>query len=200
VSIRTILLSVAGGLVTIAIILLFVDVRSAPAKPNPQKVLEAQQKYKRTHSAPTAANLEDPWARSATEPAREPKLGLDPGDRALDAAREAAADPEPPPSIPTPQAASTPDLENDPRLETSNAKDEANRLYDKQDYEGAVQRAEQVLKEEPGDIRMLRVVVSSSCQLGDADKAKQYYSQLPPHDQNQMNRRCQRFGITFADQ
>lgn len=199
VSIRTILLSVSGGLLMIAIILLFVDVRSAPAKPNPQKVLEAQQKYKRTYAAPTAANLDDPWARSPSEPAREPKLGLDPGRGALDAAREAAADPDPP-SIPSVGAASTPDLENDPRLETSNAKDEANRLYDKQDYEGAMQRAEQVLRDEPGDIRMLRVAVSSSCQLGDADKAKQFYVQLPPHDQNQMSRRCQRFGITFADQ
>jgi hypothetical protein len=103
-------------------------------------------------------------------------------------------------SSPPPSLAPMPDVDSDPRLERSTAKDEANRAYDKQDYDGAMTKALEVLAQEPGDIRMLRVVVSSACQLGDADKAKQFWQQLPPHDQNQMTRRCQRFGITFAEQ
>ena len=193
-SVKNILLLCFGGVVLVLIVALFVTVRSAPAKPNPQKVQEAVLKYNRSHSAPTAANMpSDPWARTPeatpTAATPEPKLGLDPD--------VPPPTPETTPYEPPPPVA---DLEADPRMDLANAKDEANRMYDRQDYEGAMNKALEILQTEPGDIRMLRVIVSSACQLGDADKAKQYWSQLPPHDQNQMNRRCQRFGITFAEQ
>jgi hypothetical protein len=90
-------------------------------------------------------------------------------------------------------------LDEDPRGELLAAREEANRLYDRQDYEQAISVAEKVLSKAPDDIRMLRVVVSSSCQMGDADKAKKYWAALPEHDKNQMTRRCQRFGITFTE-
>jgi hypothetical protein len=195
-SVKSILLGCFGGVVFLLIVALFVQVRSAPAKPNPQKVQEAVLKHQRSNTAPSAANMPaDPWARTPdATPATpaQPKLGLDPG---------VTTDTAPPPTYdPPPAQPPIADLENDPRMDVANAKDEANRMYDRQDYEGAMAKALEILAKEPGDIRMLRVVVSSACQLGDADKAKQYWSQLPPHDQNQMNRRCQRFGITFAEQ
>ena len=194
--IRSILLAVSGGLVVVAIIALFVEVNEAPAKPNQAKIDEARQRHKRTRSAPAAGNMSDPWARNTADTPAQPKLGVEtpsipPPEPVIEEER---------PAPPTAREAATPDLEGDPRLEVSSAKDEANRLYDKMDYDGALQKALSVLEKEPGDIRMTRVVVSAACQLGDADKAKQYWLQLPPHDQNQMTRRCQRFGITFSEQ
>lgn len=179
----------------LAIVALFFEVREAPAQPAPNKIDEARQRARRPRaSAPSA----DPWARN---PDRAPVIAdrETPPRFGVDTPRTDRGDPleVPPPGTPSPEAASVPNLEGDPRLEISTAKDEANRLYDKMDYEAAMQRALFVLGKEPGDVRMLRVVVSSACQLGDADKAKQYWQQLPPHDQNQMTRRCQRFGITF---
>jgi hypothetical protein len=193
VPLRSILLAVSGGLVLVAIIALFMEVREAPARPNQAKIDEARQKHKRTRSTPAPGNLSDPWSRNTadTPAAPTPRVGVETPSIPPPEVEER---PEPP----TAREAATPDLEGDPRLEISSAKDEANRLYDKMDYEGALQKALAVLEKEPGDIRMMRVVVSASCQLGDADKAKQYWQQLPPHDQNQMTRRCQRFGITFS--
>lgn len=104
-------------------------------------------------------------------------------------------EPAPPP---TAREAATPNLEGDAQLEISSARDEANRLYDKMDFEGALEKARSVLEKAPGDIRMLRIAVSAACLLGDSDKAKRYWLELPPHDQEQMTRRCQRFGITFS--
>ena len=186
---RSILLAASGGLVLIAIVALFVEVNEAPARPNQAKIDEARQKHKRTRSAPPPAPS-DPWSR-AVDPT--PRLGVEPPSRPR-------PEPEPEPVRPAPTtagAAATPSLEGDPRLEISSAKDEANRLYDKMDYPAAMEKALSVLQQQPGDVRMLRVVVSAACQLGEADKAKQYWEQLPPHDQNQMTRRCQRYGITF---
>lgn len=196
---RNIALTVSGAVVLLAILMLFIEVRAAPPTPSPNHIDEARQRARRPRPA---APAEDPWTRRDPERAeaaqnaaeraiaRAPRLGVD-------TPRSDDGDPLDVPPPPSPTAAAVPNLEGDPRLEVSTAKDEANRLYDKMDYEGAMQRAMQVLEKEPGDVRMMRVVVSSACQLGDADKAKQYWQQLPPHDQNQMTRRCQRFGITF---
>jgi hypothetical protein len=205
VSVKSILLSVWGGIVLIAILLLFVKAQAAPATPNPQKVQEALLKYKRTHTAPSGANLDDPWARTEPASTGTPAAGAETGPVPTVAPpirKPTFGQPVEPPPQPTvtPEEAATPDVANDPRLESMDAKDEANRLYDKQDFEGAMEKAAAVLKDEPGDIRMLRVLVSSACQMGDADKAKQYWGQLPPHDQQQLQRRCQRFGITFEAQ
>jgi hypothetical protein len=181
---RTIALLVAGAVVLVAILGLFLDVREAPARPNPAEIDDARQRHRARRVAPAASTMADPWARPS-EAARPLPIG-----------RGGVREPEPVPP-PTPREAAVPNLEGDPRLALATTKDEANRLYDKMDYEAAMTHALSVLEREPGDVRMLRVVVSSACQLGDADKARQYWTQLPPHDQNQMNRRCQRYGITF---
>jgi len=203
VPVKTTLLVASGVLVMAAIAYLFMDVRAAAA-PVPQKKLdEAMERSKTTararDTAPSAANMDDPWSRAKAEPVTEAKVGA--GTIAIVESDAAAIEPEPtqaPEYRPaTPGEASTPNLDGDPRLETSNAKDEANRQYDKQDFEGAIATAMKVLDKDPGDIRMLRVLVSSACQLGDADRAKQFYAQLPPHDQSQMARRCSRMNITF---
>lgn len=190
-------LGFTGGATLIAIVWLFFDVRSAPAAPAADKITAAKEKHDRTATLPSPSTLpNDPWARAAAQQA-QPKVGLPVASAPPPPPSD--TEPAPPPTI-TPAEAATPDVEDDPRLQTSSAEDEANRLYDKQDYEGAEEKALAVLKTQPGDVRMIRVMVSSACQLGDADKAKQYWAQLPPHDQDQMQRRCQRFGITFSAQ
>jgi hypothetical protein len=89
------------------------------------------------------------------------------------------------------------DLATDPDLEVATAMDEVNRLYDRSDYDGAQQGALRILERMPGNIRMLRVVVSSACMMGEPDKAQKYWIELPEHDRAQMTTRCSRFGVTF---
>jgi hypothetical protein len=74
---------------------------------------------------------------------------------------------------------------------------EANKLYDRGDYEGARAIAVKTLAESPGNVKLLRVVVSSSCILGDPDTANQYAPQLPPGDRAQMAERCSKFQIAL---
>jgi hypothetical protein len=74
---------------------------------------------------------------------------------------------------------------------------EVNKLYDKQDFEGAIVAADAILAQVPGNVRMLRVATSSHCILGDAEKARARWTKLPPFDQEQIARRCARYGITL---
>lgn len=72
---------------------------------------------------------------------------------------------------------------------------EVNRLYDRRDYEGALAAAKEMLAVKPGNVRMLRVVVSSACVMGNEEEARASYKQLPPRHQRQMARRCSRYGV-----
>lgn len=74
-----------------------------------------------------------------------------------------------------------------------------NRMFDRRDYETALAEAKEVLKEKPGNVRMLRVVVSSACMMGNEPEARSHYDQLPPRHQRQMQRRCSRYGVSFED-
>lgn len=76
---------------------------------------------------------------------------------------------------------------------------ETNRMYDRRDYEGAMAQAREILAEAPGNVRMLRVVVSSACIMGDEQVAREHYGKLPPRHQRQMDRRCSRYGMKFND-
>jgi hypothetical protein len=74
---------------------------------------------------------------------------------------------------------------------------EANRLYDRGDYDGARQMATKLLGEAPGNVKLVRVVVSSSCIMGDGDVARKYAAQLPATDLEQMVDRCSKFEIAL---
>lgn len=71
----------------------------------------------------------------------------------------------------------------------------ANRLYDRGAYEDAKAAALDVLKDSPRNIRMLRIVVSTGCVMGDGGIAKQYAAKLPKRDFNQMKRRCKHYNV-----
>ncbi len=74
---------------------------------------------------------------------------------------------------------------------------EANRLYDRGDYEGASREAEEILKQQPDNVKMLRIATSSACILGDAAAARAHFEKLPESDQEQIARRCRRYGVEF---
>ena len=76
---------------------------------------------------------------------------------------------------------------------------EANKAYDEQDFERARAIAGKLLVKQPENVRMLRIMVSSSCIQGDSAVAQQYYDKLPKADREQMKTRCDRYGVTVRD-
>jgi hypothetical protein len=79
------------------------------------------------------------------------------------------------------------------------AMEEANKAYDRGDFEDAKQAAGRVLAQQPTNVRMLRIMVSTLCIDGDTTAAISYYAKLPSNDQEQMRTRCARYGISFGD-
>lgn len=76
---------------------------------------------------------------------------------------------------------------------------EANRAYDQGEFDEAKSIALKVLAKQPGNVRMLRIVVSSECIAGDSAEAQKYFAQLPAADRAQMRTRCDRYGVTLKD-
>jgi hypothetical protein len=189
---RLLILVVAGVLVFGALVYLRIQVgHSAP--PVPASVINSA----RPASSPSAA---DPWSEISPDPdhptrtpPRRPMVtprSSTEGERAVPPPIKADAAESPP---------STPTLESDPDLSMSNAMDETNRLFDRGDYEGAQQSAQRVLDKLPGNVRMLRIMVSTSCFMGENDKAQKYWVELSERDRVQMQTRCARYGVEFKE-
>jgi hypothetical protein len=92
----------------------------------------------------------------------------------------------------------TPPL-GDPVPGANLAFDEANHLYDRQDHEEARSLALKLLRQHPTSVRMRRIVVASSCIMGDLDTAQQHYLLLPERDRADMRLRCSPFGSNFHE-
>ena len=88
--------------------------------------------------------------------------------------------------------------ENEDDAEIQARMSDVNRFYDRRDYESALAEAKKILAVKPGNVRMLRVVVSSACIMGDESEAAKHYELLPPRHQQQMERRCSRYGMSFG--
>lgn len=91
------------------------------------------------------------------------------------------------------------DLEKDREIaEMLEQIEEVDLLYDRSDYAGAVARARAALEKRPNTTRLLRVLVPSSCILGDADTARTYYTQLRSEtDRRYVQEICGRYDIQF---
>lgn len=76
---------------------------------------------------------------------------------------------------------------------------EANKAYDRGDMDDAKVIARKVLAAWPQNVRMLRIIVSASCIMGDAAEAQEAFVQLPRPDREQMKIRCARHGVSFTD-
>jgi hypothetical protein len=115
-------------------------------------------------------------------------------------ARDRAASITPTPQMPTAPSEPVPiatDLATDPTLELDTAMAEANRLYDRSEHDAAQEAALRILERSPGNVRMLRIVVSTACFMGEPEKAQKYWLELPDRDREQMAVRCGRIGVAF---
>ncbi len=160
---------------------LFVEVHSSPA--------EAQ-----VAAAPTPAPSAP--AQEARPAAPSPRVA--PVRGAL--ARPEPAAPTPAPSVPSDDSNEPPVdelMKLNPKLDA--IMDRANKAYDHQDFDEAKAIAGKVLAKQPGNVRMLRIMVSSSCIDGDVVVAQKYFPQLPKFDREQMKQRCDRYGVTLTD-
>ncbi len=161
---------------------LFFEVRSSPAAPQPL----AREASKDEDDKPESAKPNDTKTAGA-------------GLRGM--ARKAAGDPESKSSDPTPPP---PTMESPPEGKLEGPKldaimAEANKAYDKMDFEEARSIAQRVLKQQPTNTRMLRIMTSASCIEVDAAEAQKWFNLLPVADREQMKTRCQRYGVTFTD-
>lgn len=76
---------------------------------------------------------------------------------------------------------------------------EANKAYDRGDFDEAKGIALKVIAKDPANTRMLRIIVSANCIDGDSAEAQKHYLSLPPGDREQMKVRCARYGVSFND-
>jgi len=179
---------VLGGLalaVLAAGVYLFIEVHSSPA--------EARVSAPRAHE-PVAEHEEPAPVTNPTGPGTGPHMGK-PLGRPV-----GVGEVRPEPAV-LPQTNDTPALTNDvpdkadPKFQMILA--EANKAYDRQDFDEARAIATKVLAKDPTNVRMLRIMVSSHCIEGDSVAAQTYYDKLPEFDKQQMSKRCATYGVSF---
>lgn len=185
---RNLILGVVTLAVAAALILLFLQVKDSPAhEVDKAKLAAARAQAKRPETVVTKTPTTKP---SSSRPAI-------PIPTRMKSPLSKPAEPEEldqrvfQRDIPTIQAS------NEPGEQKKIQMDAANRAYDRADYEGALEMAREVLKDNPRNIRMLRVAVSSACIMARPDEAKESYALLPGRDQRQMSIRCKRYGVEF---
>ncbi len=153
---------------------LFIEVRNAPAAPH-------------VDIAPAPAPPAQPEVAAAAQPA--PSRAVAPvvkRDRH-----------EPDPVEPEGPAPKLPDEKVD--FNADALMDEANKAYDKQEFEEARTIANRILAKDPTNVRMLRILVSAACVEVDQTEAAKWLAKLPVGDQAAMKTRCTRYGVTFPD-
>jgi hypothetical protein len=180
VSPKSVVLICAAALVVAMAIYLFVQVRATPAQAGSPQPAE---------SAPTRAIVVPPPATTAPPLARPPTAS-EPGSHQPNRADGEAA-------APPPIAAGNDGARLAARLDVM--MEQANKAYDRGDYDDAIGIAGKLLSKDPTNVRMLRILVSASCIQGDGTVAQQYYDKLPKFDRDQMKARCDRYGVTFKD-
>ncbi len=164
---------------------LFIQVRATPARANATQVTQ-RETPRREPAAPT------PTPPPPIEMVK-PKVLPDPNGkgqwlRSPELGRE--VDGPPPPT-------QTDDVKAG--LKQDNLMELANKAYDGQDFEQATAIAQKVLAKDPTNVRMLRILVSANCIQGDSVIAQQAYEKLPKADREQMQTRCDRYGVSFKE-
>lgn len=179
--VRHALLAALAVLVTGMAVYLFLEVRK-PASAQTATVASKETKDKDPDDA--SHDDDEPPAR--------------PGKRIAGPVPVVKNDPKPETETPAPaiDTADAGKLEG-PKLDAVMA--EANKAYDKQDFDEARSIAQKVLKQHPTNTRMLRIMTSSHCIEADTAEAQKYFNLLPGPDREQMKTRCARYGVTFVD-
>ncbi len=99
----------------------------------------------------------------------------------------------------TPTPAVDEDLSNRPNPKLDALMSEANKAYDRGDFDEAKGLAQKVLSRVPDNVRMLRILVSADCITGDTAEAQANYLRLPVADRAQMRTRCDRYGVDLKE-
>jgi len=179
-----------GGAVLAGLAGLMLAVRSEPAiEVDEAELARARTAHQRAQVPPPTPQRPAPGPTSTPGPA--PDHDGEPQDT-FRAIKE-------PPGIPQPGPELAKGVSLSPGTEEFvAAMDDANKLYDRGDYMGAVEAAEALIDKQPNNVRMLRIAVSGNCILGNAEQAAAFYAKLPERDQNQMAARCSRYGIELG--
>lgn len=201
VQVPKIVLSAVGVGVLCLIGLLLIEINSSPASAVPEDELaRARAAHARLQSGAASAPVRpldvDPSARPEVRQRDDEPAEPEPR------ARPSRAPARPPAVIdraaPRPQVTIAGRDEKKP-LEIR--MDKVNGAYDRGNYLDAHEAALEVLEDQPRNVRMLRVAVSTSCILGEVDRASELYQRLPPGDQAAMAKRCsEQYGIQLGEQ
>jgi hypothetical protein len=186
---RHIALAAAAILVLGMCVYLFVEVRSSPASAQASGGRRAPH-----NSEAEPANAPEPQ-RTATPAVAQTRPRVVPQQAAGTGKLtdpNVTADPVLPQG-PDPEA----DGKASYKLEAAMA--EANKAYDRLEFDEARAIAQKVLARFPGNTRMLRIMVSAACIENDGPEAQKHYNLLPGPDREQMKTRCSRYGVTFTD-
>jgi len=194
VSIRHAVLSIGAVLVLGLGVYLFIEVRSQAEPPamDPRGALTTLAAgAPPPRSVPPVAAPPPAWPRAGASPPRSAPLP------------PAPPSPVPPSDAPPgPGLAATEPASPDTDLvgtKLDAVMAEANKAYDRGDFDDAKAIATRVLARDPSNVRMLRIMVSASCIDGDTATAQASYVKLPAPDQAQMRVRCARYGVSFPD-
>jgi len=185
VAARHIALAVAGVLVTGMCVYLFLEVRASPAALQPRVASKDE-----PAPLPLSGDVEDEPDRDNEKPKTDASLRSGRVSESMLNNAESA----------TPRPSDEPVVEGKlegPKLDAVMA--EANKAYDKMDFEEARSIAQKVLKVQPTNVRMLRVMTSSHCIEVDAVEAQKWFNLLPAPDREQIKTRCSRYGVSFTD-
>jgi hypothetical protein len=187
-------LATSGAVVLAASLYLYVQVRAAPSTPSQAAIDEAKARVPAVR-APTGPDV-DLWATGAVG---SPQARAEATRTAL--VGPAATRIEPSSAPPTTTVEPTLQVDQpsvDDELKSGDGMTIANKMFDRGDYDDAMKQALKMLDTDPKNPRMLRIVVSSACFMGDPDRAQKYWAQLADErDRAQMAVRCGRYGITF---
>ena len=181
-----------------ALVLLLLQSGKEPSAEIPKEALE--QARRRHGRAQARAQPRPDVSKMATEAkAKPPEVAVrKPTPRKPPRKVEARPPVDATPRRPSAFGSATAAASVDSEAEFDTKMDETNRLYDRRDYEGAMTQAKELLSQQPGNVRMLRVIVSSACIMGDEQEASSYFEQLPLRHQRQMQRRCKRYGMELG--
>jgi hypothetical protein len=178
------MLPIAAVLVLGLGVYLFVEVRAEPAPPEPVMGRASRTSAPPARAPQSAPPADEPVAAPPAPRPSAPPQQAAPGAPATQPAAPTLSAPDEPPPV-------------GPKLDAAMA--EANRAYDRGDFDEAKAAAGRLLASDPTNVRMLRIMVSASCVDGDTAVAQAHYARLPPGDQAQMKTRCARYGIVFPD-
>lgn len=197
---RRIILAVAvvGVLALVALLVVGLRDPGAGADVPADRIAEARAEYERRNKL-AGATVPHPTPTPAVErPPREPVRPKQPEDRVF----EKQPSDDQPVKRTRPErmtlgmrqpAISISTNGTDPELKKR--MDEVSAAYDTGDYPTAHQLAIEVLADSPRNIKMLRVVVSTSCSQGEGDLARSYAQQLPESHRKALAARCGRWGV-----